>query len=119
MLFEMFPVIVENFVNKPPHLSQSYIVTATYGIRKKTGEKFLKVITIDKQIYIKTIGINGEVKNKYIKIPNFNTKEERDKLIFQLRNKGYIQDDIADFLGISQSTVSNVLKPVIVFMSDV
>ena len=44
-----------------------------------------------------------------IEIPSYASKLERNKIIQEL-SKNFIQDDIADMLDISQSTVSNVLK---------
>ncbi len=76
---------------------------------KKTGEIFAKATTNDGKTFIKSLSPSGVEKNMLIKIPAYTTKLERNKIIKELSEK-FTQDDIADMLDVSQSTISNVLK---------
>ncbi len=107
----MFPEITENFINKKPFLSENQIESFNMGIKRSTGEKFMKVRTVEGKIFIKIVAPNGIISNEYIDIPPYYTTAQRDELVKYLRyKKGLIQDDIATYLGISQSTVSNILR---------
>ena len=76
---------------------------------KKTGEIFAKATTRDGITLIKSLSPSGIEKDILIKIPSYTSKLERNKIILEL-SKNFTQNDIADMLDISQSTVSNVLK---------
>lgn len=107
----MFLKIIDNFINKSPYLNENQIESFNMGIKRSTGEKFMKVRTVDGKIFIKIVAPNGIISNEYIDIPPYYTTEQRDELVKYLRyTKGLIQDDIATYLGISQSTVSNILR---------
>ena len=81
------------------------------GIKRSTGEKFMKVRTVYGKIFIKIVAPNGIISNEYIDIPPYYTTAQRDELVkYLIYKKGLIQDDIATYLGISQSTVSNILR---------
>ncbi|WP_346867277.1 MULTISPECIES: helix-turn-helix domain-containing protein [unclassified Clostridium] len=110
----MLPDIIQNFTLQAPYLNQMNIISFNMGIKSTTGEKILRVKTIDGKVFIKTISLSGIVSTEFIEIPEFNTSQQRDLLIIDLRKKGLIQDDIADYLNISQSTVSNVLRKVVI-----
>ena len=76
---------------------------------KKTGEIFAKATKKDGKTLIKSLSPLDVEKNMLIEIPSYASKLERNKIIQEL-SKNFTQDDIADMLDISQSTVSNVLK---------
>ena len=106
----MFPSLVDKFTLEAPFLNPELVMDLKMGIKRSTGEKFAKVKTLDGKIFIKTVSPSGIVSTTFIEIPPYNSKEKRDHLIQELRESGMVQDDIADYLGIAQSTVSNVLK---------
>ena len=63
----------------------------------------------DGRTFIKTLSKSGVEKSSVVKIPAYETKDERDSIICEL-SADFVQDDIADMLDISQGTVSNALK---------
>lgn len=107
----MLPTIIDEFTEKAPYLNANNIVNFNMGIKPSTGERFIQVKTTEGKIYIKTISPNGIVDTRVIEIPDFYSKSERDELIVYLRTeKKLLQSDIAIYLGVSQSLVSNVLR---------
>lgn len=100
--------LISAFANETGISSKDFI-SLKYGVKRRTGERFVKATTFNGMTFIKTLSLNGIETSSLIKIPAFNTKEERDLIIKDLSNT-YTQSDIADMLDISQSTVSNVLK---------
>lgn len=82
-----------------------------YSVKKNpTGGYVAKITTDTGTTYIKKISKTGVVKNSTVEIPYYETKSERDEIILDLLNDNHLQEEVAEFLGISQSTVSNVLK---------
>ena len=79
------------------------------GYKKRTGEQFAKATLSDGTTHIKSFYDTGVTEDSIISIPSYSSKEERNRIIEQLSTK-YTQDDIADMLDISQSTVSNALS---------
>ncbi len=75
----------------------------------ETGGLILKAKTVNRYL-IKLVYPSGIVENRSIEIPIFYTKSDRDKAIKDLHRQGYKQTEIADYLDISQSTVSNVIR---------
>lgn len=88
-----------------PEVSAEDIVSLNIGFKKRTGERFAKATTSDGRTFIKTLSRTGVETDSVIKIPAYSTREERDEIIQDL-SADYVQDDIADMLDISQSTVS-------------
>lgn len=107
----MVPELINNFIKQVPEINDTNIISFNIGIKPSTGERYMKLKTIDGMIYIKTLAQNGIVDTRCLKIPPYYTVQQRDELIRYLKTeKGLIQVDIADYLGISQGTVSNVLR---------
>ncbi|PKM68761.1 MAG: hypothetical protein CVU95_01340 [Firmicutes bacterium HGW-Firmicutes-2] len=96
------------FSNEPKVLNED-LVSLKIGYKKRTGEKIAKAVTADGRTFIKSLSPSGVTEESLVTIPNYSSKEERNKIIQDLSNK-YVQDDIADMLDISQGTVCNVLK---------
>ncbi|WP_418419892.1 hypothetical protein [Butyribacter intestini] len=86
------------------------IVSMEYGSNKKTGARFMKATLEDGHSIIRTITNSGVICEQSIKIGAYNGIEERNRIISDLYKEGYKQDDIASFMGISQSTVSGALN---------
>ena len=86
------------------------VISITYGSNKKTGAWFAKATLEDGRKFIRTITNSGIVCDQRITIGAYNGTEERNIRICELRDQGYTQDEIASFMGISQSTVSVVLR---------
>lgn len=81
-----------------------------FSVKKtQTGGQIAKVTTNTGTTLIREISKSGVVKDSIIEIPYYETKSERDEIILDLLNN-HLQEEVADFLGISQSTVSNVLN---------
>ncbi|MBE7031980.1 MAG: helix-turn-helix domain-containing protein [Ruminococcaceae bacterium] len=85
------------------------LISLKLGVKKRTGEQFAKATTNDGKTYIKSFSYTGVEEQKLITIPNYLNKNQRNEIIKDLA-RTYTQDDIADMLGVSQSTVSNVLR---------
>jgi len=100
--------LIDAFANEPLIESED-LVSLNIGYKKRTGERFAKAVTVEGKTYIKTLSKTGIETQEIISIPPYNSREERDDIIRELSQKN-TQDDIADMLGISQSTVSNTLR---------
>ncbi|MCM1245518.1 MAG: hypothetical protein NC293_07735 [Roseburia sp.] len=100
--------IFDAFANEP-QINVDDIVSLNAGTKKSTGERFAKATTKDGNTYIKTLSRTGVEKKAMITIPFYSSKEERDDIIVNLAET-HIQDDIAEMMDVSQSTVSNVLR---------
>lgn len=85
------------------------VTSLSYGFKKRTGERFAKATTKDGRTYIKTLSETGVEEQSVITIPPYSSKEERDEVVVGLAKK-YTQDDIADMMGCSQSTVCGILR---------
>lgn len=94
---------------KESQVANEELTSLKIGTKRSTGEKFAKATTIDGTTFIKSLSKSGVEQNRTIKIPSYSTKEERNEIIRDL-SRDYIQDDIADMLEVSQSTVSNTLR---------
>lgn len=102
--------ILEKFKEDNPHLNMNEIMAVNIGFRNRTGERFVRVKTMDGSILIKEINYNGMISDETKVIRPYHNKEERNKLVRHLRGTGLNQEDIADYLEISQGTVSNILR---------
>lgn len=87
----------------------SEIEAMSFAIKKRTGERIAKATLRDGTTYVRTLSERGIDTKKMIKIPDYQTKEQRDEIVMELLND-YVQDDVADFMGLSQSTVHNIKK---------
>lgn len=105
MSYELF----EAFRNDE-QVSPNDIVVLKKGFNRKTGTQYIKATTVSGKTYIKEFTNEGVEITKNLSIPHYETKKQRDKLIKELRENNYTQVEISDMLGISQSTVHNVLK---------
>lgn len=100
--------LIEAFSNES-QINMDEIVSLNVGIKRRTGERFAKATTSDGKTYIKTLSRTGVEEQSVTTIPPYFSKEERDEIIVDLARNN-TQDDIADMMSISQSTVSNVLR---------
>lgn len=94
---------------KKKRLAADDIVSLSYGIKKRSGEQFAKATLNDGTSYIRSLSKSGVDSQTMIKIPEYSSREERDEIVMDLLEK-YVQDDVADMMGISQSTVHNIKK---------
>lgn len=104
-----FDIIEKNFIISSPKLDENEITGYNFFIKKSTGERIAKVFTED-ATFIKTISSVGVRTSTCIEIPEWETRDERDEIILDLLKQGHIQDDIADYMDISQGTISRVKK---------
>lgn len=88
------------------------ITEFSFGRKKRTQTNYIKAKNVQGATYISELDSSGLRIETIIQIPPYNKsdKDTRDKIIKELHSKKHCQDDIADFLDISQSTVSNSLK---------
>ena len=91
------------------NISPSEIEALSFGTQKRTGERFAKATLKNGTTYIRTLSEKGVDTRKTITIPDYQTKEQRDGIVMELLND-YVQDDVADFMGLSQSTIHNIKK---------
>lgn len=104
-----YDLILDTFVESGPSLRTKDIIKFDMII-KKNGERVGRVTTKDGVTYIRTISEEGVRIETNIKIPYYATVRERDDIIIYLLKKGHVQDDVAQYMGISQSTVSAVKR---------
>lgn len=100
--------LITAFSDEPSVLKED-LVSLNMGVKKRTGEKFVKATTSDGRTIIKTLTKRGVQQDTLVKIPAYASKDERNAIVKEL-SQSYVQDDIADMLGISQGTVCNILK---------
>lgn len=86
------------------------ITSVSMGKNSKTGKSFARATLSDGTTYIQTLSQGGVKEGRVISIPSYQNREERRTVVRDLHQSGYTQDEIADFCGISQSTVHNDLK---------
>lgn len=103
-----YDLILKNFVNTEPSLMPSEIIEFSFK-QKKSGEQVGIVKTLSRVTYIKRITSDGLDITSVIKIPFFSSIEERNGFIVK-NLKNYTQEDIAIFLNLSQSQVSNIIR---------
>ena len=96
----------ENDENK---ISADDIVSLSYNINKRNGQKIAKATLANGTSYVQTLTPSGVKIGNTIQIPSYNGAVERSKIVHDL-NEHYTQDEIASFLQISQSTVHNDIK---------
>lgn len=77
---------------------------------KRTGERIGRFTDNTGQTTIQKISENNAISERTVINTSWRTKEERDNIIRELDKKNYLQDEIADIVGVSQGTVSNVKK---------
>ncbi len=91
-------------------LDPDEITSMSMGRNSKTGKAFARATMSNGKSYIQTLSQAGVKEGIVIEIEPFSNREERRAVVRDLHNGGYTQDEIADFCGISQSTVHNDLK---------
>ena len=85
--------------------------TMKKGVNKRTGDKYLRGVDENGTAYQLTETPSGIKEFQATNPPPYNTKEDRDELIREYYyNKHYTQERIAEIFGISQKTVSNILR---------
>ena len=86
------------------------IVSASINNKKRTGETIARITYANGQTFIRKQSSSGLDEQIKITPPPITSKEERNQIIRELNRKNYTQVEIADIVGISQSTVSNILR---------
>lgn len=105
-----YDLISKNFIETYPNLKVEDIVA--FDLRKKENGEQIGVITlVDGRSIVKNITPDGLIITTYIEIPNFaHNIELRNKFICDLYNiYRYRQADIAKFMLMSQSQISNII----------
>lgn len=106
-----FDLITKNFVQDSPNLSPQNIVSFT--IKTKQNGEIVGIVSTNMGItYIKTITPDGLKINSTIEIPFFTDNRERNRFIVEVLHERYkyTQTDIATFMNMSQSMISNIIK---------
>lgn len=86
------------------------IILLKKGFNRKTGSLYIKATTVSGETFIKEFTSEGKEITPNVSIPRYETKKQRDKIIKELYANNHTQVEISDMLGISQSTVHNILK---------
>ncbi len=81
-----------------------------YDTNKRTGTDYIFVRTDIGDTYVMKQTSKGVKREIHVTIPDYDTKKDRKKIIKELYDDGYKQQDIAFFMDISQSTVSKALS---------
>ena len=68
-----------------------------------------KAVLNNGTIHIRKISPTGVKESTTITIPQYSSKQERDEIVMDLL-KNHVQDDVTDFMGLSQSTIHNIKK---------
>ncbi len=104
-----YPLIIKNFVDTNPYVKEEEIINFSFK-RKENGEQ-VGIVKIDSGItYIKRITPDGLDTTLIIKIPLFFSIEDRNNFIMKNLYNNYTQADIAMFLNMSQSQISNIIR---------
>lgn len=106
-----YNLIIQNFVNTSPFILEKDITSVSFKL-KSNGEQVGIITTRYGTTYVKTITPDGLRTTSIIEIPVFYSRHERDTFIYNTlyRNQGYSQSDIALFLNMSQSQISNIIR---------
>lgn len=81
-----------------------------FSVKKTSTGGYLATVTTNTgTTLIRETTKSGVIKDSIITIPYYETKIERDQIILDLL-QNHLQEEVADFLGISQATVSNVSR---------
>lgn len=104
-----YDLILQNFVLTEPHLQTRDIATCEIKI-KQSGERVGIVTTTYGTTFIKRITPDGLDITSIIKLPFFQSIEERNKFIMKHFYGKYTQSDIAIFFNMSQSQISNIIR---------
>lgn len=94
-------------VDSDSRLPKEKIRALSYGMKKRTGERFARATMEDGRTFIRTLSKAGVGEKREIQIPAYSSKEERDDIVMDLL-ESYVQDDVADFMDLSQGTISNI-----------
>ena len=86
------------------------IVSLTFKTNSKTGAKTARAVLNDGTTLIKTITASGVISEKAATLPKITSVLQRNEVIKDLAKQKETQETIAAMLGISQATVSNVLR---------
>lgn len=107
----MYNLIEKNFIDTYPFLSQNDIKGFELKC-KENGEQIGFVYLNNGKTIIKNVTPDGITITTFIEIPYFgNNLELRNNFIYSLyRVHRYRQADIAKFMSMSQSQISNILS---------
>ena len=104
-----YDLILKNFIETKPFLKREEIRTFNFKV-KQSGEQIGIVSTVYGETFIKRITPDGLDTTSIVKIPFFETIEQRNKFIMKYFYKKYTQADIAIFFNISQPQVHNIIN---------
>ena len=107
MAKNLMTLFTDEDLEEDKRLSPDDIVSLAYGTKKRSGERFAKATLENGRTYIRSLSMHGVASQKMIEIPHYDTKEQRDAIVMDLLND-YVQDDVADMMGLSQTTVHNI-----------
>lgn len=79
-------------------------------INPNTGEERIEINLNDGRTLIQESLSYGTTMKSEIKIPEYNGMAERNKIILELHDKKIKQKQIARVVGVSQATVSGVIR---------
>ncbi len=77
---------------------------------KKTGARIARAVFDDGSTLIKTVTASGVISETAHRLPEITSVLQRNEVIRDLAKQKITQETIAAMLGISQATVSNVLR---------
>lgn len=86
------------------------IDTITIRRNWRTGERIGRFTDTTGKTTIRLIGENDAVGVKTLTDVHWRSREERENAIVKLLQNEYLQDEIADIVGVSQGTVSNIKR---------
>ncbi|MDY6320190.1 MAG: helix-turn-helix domain-containing protein [Bacteroidales bacterium] len=75
-----------------------------------SGAEVTRITTYSGEMYVRVRGKSGFLLESKGTLPPIHSKEDRDQAIRDMARERLRQEDIAAILGISQGTVSNVLR---------
>ena len=98
-------ILISNFFN------QGEIVELQMAVDRRSQKKYVRVATEGGNVLIYERFPNGIISKSNFVVPIWTTKSERNEAILDLYEyEHYPQDKIAFILGVSQSTVSKIIR---------
>jgi uncharacterized protein YerC len=90
--------------------SAANVMSLAFKINQKTGAKIARAVLDDGTTLVKTVTSTGVVTQAVSILPEITSVAQRNRVIVDLAKNNHTQETIAAMLGISQATVSNVLR---------
>lgn len=99
-------VIENNFINSEPFISSNDI--RAFSIEQRQNGEYVGIVRVSNGTrYVKNLFSYNPM---LITIPVFTTSYERDAFIRNLYQRGFTQHDISIFMGLSQPSISLILR---------